>query len=72
MKPIQVENSHDCTVSVQVVSQKCEGKSLQKEIVLLIENEKGDHIATFTPEQATELMRALHLASVQITGNNTE
>lgn len=76
MKPIQVENNHDCTVSVQVIQTEITGQHGThlgpKEICLLIEDETGDHVATFTPQQATELMRALHLASAQITGNNSE
>lgn len=76
MKPIEVENSHDCTVSVQVISTEItDHTGTHKgpdEICLLIEDETGDHVATFTPQQAAELMRAIGAVRMQITAKNSE
>jgi len=68
MKPIQVENSYDCRVSVQVSPTTINDKHASPVVVLLIEDENGDHIATFTPRQTKELMKALLLVFKQITG----
>ena len=75
MKPIFIENNHDCTVSAQVIKTEITDHAGTRkgpdEICLLIENEKGDHIATFTPEQAADLMRAIGAVRMQITAINS-
>lgn len=76
MKPIEVENSHDCTVSVQVIQTEITDHAGTRKgpdaICLLIEDEAGDHVAMFTPGQAAGLIQALRLLSDQITGKNSE
>ncbi len=76
MKPIEVKNSHDCTVSVQVIQTEITAqygtRPGPKEICLLIENEKGYHVALFTLSQADELIQALRLLSEQMADENRE
>ena len=63
MKPIQLENSHVCTVSVQIIKTEIiDHAGTHKgpgEICLLIEDEQGDHVTTFTLQQAAGLIQAL-------------
>jgi len=74
MKPIQVENSNDCTVSVQVTKTEITDHTGTRpgsdEIGLLIEDEKGDHVALFTPTQARTLASALQMAAGTIGGDD--
>ena len=69
MNPILVENNYDCTVSVQIISLKNGDKPLPKEILILIEDDKGDHLSTFTVQQARKLIEVLHSSIVEITGS---
>ena len=75
MKPIQVKNNHDCTVSVQVIKTEITDHAGTRkgpdEICLLIENEKGDHVALFTPGQASELIKAIEAARMQVAAGNS-
>ena len=73
MKPIQVKSSSDGTVSVQIskttITDHTGAHPAPDEILLLIEDEKGDHIATFTILQVVDLIKALHRAANQIAKN---
>lgn len=76
MKPIQVESTNDSTVSVQVIRMEIidhtgTRKGLD-EICLLIEDENGDHVATFTPGQAAKLIRVIESTRRQIAAKSTK
>lgn len=75
MKPIQVESSHDSIVSVQVsktqITDHTGTRQGPDEICLMITDEKGDHVAMFSPWQAIDLMQVLLGAIRQITGKKT-
>jgi hypothetical protein len=70
MKRIEVENSHDCTVSVQIVETTLTDhmgtRPTPAEICLLIEDEQGNHLATFTTEQAAALEQAIGALRMQL------
>ncbi len=68
---INIENSLDCTVSVQIVETTITDHTgthpAPAEICLLIEDEQGDHVATFTPAQAAALELAIGTLRAQLT-----
>jgi hypothetical protein len=71
---IEIGNSHDCTVSVQIVETTLTDHTgphpAPAEICLLIEDEQGDHLATFTTEQAAALEQAIGALRVQMAAVN--
>lgn len=69
---INVDNTFDCIVSVQVTTPEYTDpetgikRPCLPEVLLMIEDENGSHIATFSPEQAAALERAIGTARMQI------
>lgn len=59
MKPILIETTSDCTVSIQIITPEINGVIQPKEVCILIENEQGDHTVTLNPQQAENLSNQL-------------